>query len=131
MRRWIPILALLALVSGLLVIAAGVLNSGAVRNAGVPSGLAELEGHWVLDHVRGTFDIAPPDELVFSAGAIPGRVRISDGQRTGEFEIFGAGLLVFDAAPQLEPLVGAGSKTVYTMTHLCPPLPACDHLIFY
>jgi hypothetical protein len=131
MKRSVLILGLLALVSGLLVIGAGVLNSGAVRNAGVPRDLAELEGRWVLDHLRGSFDVAPPGELVFSAGTIPGRVRISDGGRAGEFEIQGAGLLVFDSAPHLEPLMPDGSKSVYTMTHLCPPLPAWDHLMFF
>lgn len=134
MKRSVVILvplALLALVSGLCVVAWGVLNSGAVRDAGCPRDLAELEGHWVLDHVRGSFDLAPPEELEFSAGSIPGRIRITDGQRVGEFEIQGAGLLVFDAAPHLEPLMAAASTTVYTMTHRCPPLPAWDHLIFY
>ena len=131
MKSAIVVLALLALLSGLLVVAWGVLNSGAVRNAGMPHDLSELEGHWVLDHVRGSFDVAPPDELDFSAGSVPGRVRLTDGKRAGEFEIQGLGLLVFDAPPHLEPLVTAEFRTVSTMTHFCAPLPAWDHFTFF
>ena len=31
----------------------------------------------------------------------------------------------------LEPLLPSGTSEAYVMTHLCPPLPAWDHLTFF
>jgi len=52
-------------------------------------------------------------------------------KRSIAFEIQGMGLLVFDTVQHLEPLIREGSTSVYTMTHLCPPLPAWDHFTFF
>jgi hypothetical protein len=81
--------------------------------------------------VQGTFEIAPPETLVFTVGSAAGLVRVSDGQRTTEFTIQGLGRLEFPAGQRFEPLLPAGASEAYTMTHLCPPLPAWDHLNFY
>lgn len=131
MRKPAVLLSVLALVASGLLLGAGVLNGGAVRSAGWPHDLADLEGKWVLDRVCGTFEVAPPEELVFSAGSSAGLVQVCDGQRTTEFAVQGGGRLVFAAAQHLEPLLPAGASEVYTMTHLCPPLPAWDHLTFF
>lgn len=108
-----------------------VLDSGAVRDAGWPNGLADLEGRWVLDHVSGEFDAKPPSGLAFSAGSGAGHVRITADGREAEFVVRGLGQLVFAGGPQLEPLIASGAAEVYAMTHLCPPLPAWDHLTFF
>ncbi|HEX5012005.1 MAG TPA: hypothetical protein VFY71_16590 [Planctomycetota bacterium] len=120
-------MALAALVAGSLVVAASLLDS----NAGWPRGLADLEGHWALDEVRGTFEVPPPDSLTFGPGPAPNLVRISDGTRGADFVVQGGGRFVFDGSQHFEPLLPAGSTEVFTMTHLRPALPAWDHLIFF
>lgn len=108
-----------------------VLDSGAVRSAGWPHGLGDLEGRWVLDRVRGDFATAPPATLVFSEGSSPDLVRVSADQGEAEFEVHGPGRLVFAEGQSLEPLLAAGATEAHVMTHLCPPLPAWDHLKFF
>lgn len=122
---------LAALLAGLAVLVGGILNSGTVRIAGVPHELADLRGVWVLDRVRGEFDPAPPELIEFAPGSGPGLVRISDGTRVAEFSIGGLGRLEFGAGQHLEPLLPAGRSEISVMTHLCPPLPAWDHLTFF
>ena len=131
MRRQARVLAVVALVAGSLLLGAIVLDSGAVRSAGWPHDLSDLEGRWVLDGLRGTFEVAPPEVLIFRAGAGPDAVQVSDGQRTTEFVVQGPGRFVFAGGQHFEPLLPAGTSEVYTMTHLCPPLPAWDHLTFF
>ena len=128
---WPMVAGLAALLSAIWLLAWGVLNSGAVRSAGIPHGLADLQGSWVLDRTRGELDSEPPEFIVFSAGSAADLVRLSDGTRTAEFSVGGVGRLEFGAGQTFEPLLPAGVSVVHVMTHLCPPLPAWDHLIFY
>ena len=121
---------LVALLAGLAVLVGGFLNSGFVRNAGWPHE-PELLGVWVLDRVRGDFDPQPPELIEFAPGSGPGLVRISDGVRVAEFSIEGLGRLEFGAGQHFEPLLPAGRSEVHVMTHLCPPVPAWDHLTFF
>lgn len=111
----------------------GVLAVGMVfeRNAGWPHDLSDLQGRWVLDHVRGEVDEPVPETLWFSGGSTKESVCVSDGRRTAEFVLPGSGRMVFPAGHQFEPLLPAGASSVHTMTHLCPPVPAWDHLAFF
>ena len=122
---------LAALLAGLAVFAWAYLNSGRVRNAGIPHDLADLRGAWVLDRMRGEFDPQPPELIEFAPGSGPGLVRISDGVRVAEFSIEGLGRLDFGIGQRFEPLLPAGRSEVHVMTHLCPPVPAWDHLTFF
>jgi hypothetical protein len=123
--------AVVALVAASVLLGACFLNSGEIRSAGWPHDLADLEGTWVLDEVRGTFDVAPPETISFEAGTGPEVVQVSDGRRTAEFVVQGAGRLVFAVGQHFEPLLPAGATEAYTMTHSCPALPAWDQLIFF
>jgi len=125
------VLSVVTLACGVIVVGAGVLNSGAVRNAGCPHDLSELEGRWVLDHVRGELEAPPPKEIWFSVGSTPSLVRIADGIRSAEVAIEWPGRLVFAAGQQFDPLLPRGATVAEVMTHFCPPVPAWDHLIFY
>ena len=119
-----------ALLAGLAVLVGGFLNSGLVRHAGWPHE-PELLGVWVLDRTRGDFDPAPPELIEFVPGSGSGLVRISDGVRVAEFSLPGGPRLEYGAGPDFEPLLPAGRSEVNVMTHLCPPLPAWDHLTFF
>jgi hypothetical protein len=119
------------LVALLVTLLAGVLDSGFVRSAGWPTRPSDLEGDWVLDRVRGEFPLAPPRRLLFTVGDAPDLVRVSDGSRSIEFQLTGGGLLRYDPHTPFEPLLPSGRAEVRTMTHLCPPLPAWDHLSFH
>ena len=125
------VLCVITLVCGVWVLAWGFLNSGTVRNAGLPHGLPEIEGRWVLDHVRGELEAEPPESIWFSAGTIPSHVRLSDGTRSAEFAVEMPGRLIFGEGHRFEPLLPSGATEVHAMTHFCPPMPAWDHLCFY
>ena len=101
------------------------------RQAGSPSSLADLEGEWVLDNVRGSFASAPPKVIRFAPGATSGLIQMSDGTRSADFELWGLGLFKFSEGTSFSPLLPEGESEVYTMTHLCPPLPEWDHLNFF
>ena len=109
----------------------GYLNSGIVRSAGSAHGIGPLRGEWVLDHVRGEFDVAPPERLWFSDGVDVDRILVSDGQRQAEFTMRGLGEWIFSEGSEFAPLLTPGSAVTHTMTHFCPPLPAWDHLNFF
>jgi hypothetical protein len=119
------------LVALLVTLLAGALDSGFVRSAGWPTRPSDLEGAWVLDRVRGQFPHTPPQRLLFTVGDAPDLVRVSDGSRSVQFQLMGGGLLRYDPRTPFEPLLPSGRTEVRTMTHLCPPLPAWDHLIFH
>ena len=130
-RRYLPVGILVVVVLIGWVIVWGVLNSGRVRKSVVPHALADLQGEWVLDNRRGEFALEPPETIRIEASSGPELLRITDGERTAEFEIAAAGFLAFPEGSRFDPLLREDVTRVQVMTHLCPPLPAWDHLTFY
>jgi hypothetical protein len=116
-----------------LVAVAGIwhISCGFDRLSGWPTSLKDLEGEWVLDYAKGSFDTAPPQRLRFGPATKAEHIALSAGGQELEFELQGAGLFVFPEGTSLRPLVPGGASEVYTMTHLCPPLPPWDHLKFF
>ncbi len=124
---WIGALVVLLAVAGA---GALILDSGWVRSAGCPSDTSGLAGRWILQRCRGDFPVAPPREIVFEPASAGRRGRMRCGDASRDFELGGLGLLSF-AGGGVPPLTGEGQSEVYTMTHLCPPLPEWDHLVFF
>ena len=127
MRKCVVILLALSV---LWLLVFGFLNSGAIRSAGWAHSISDLEGMWVLDHVRGSLESAPPEYIYFAQGPLPETIQVSDGTRQANFSIH-AFQWVFAADADFSPLLPHGSTTVNTGTHFCPPVPQWDHLKFY
>lgn len=101
------------------------------RSAGWPHSLADLEGQWILNRVRGEFSESPPQSLTFSPGSAAHLMQVSDGSLGAEFELMGLGQLVFAGGARFPPILPEGTADVFTMTHRLPAMPAWDHLTFF
>ncbi len=98
--------------------------------AGWPT-ISVMEGRWVLHEVDGDFPVGPPEWIEFEPATTEHHAHLLVKGRTLRFELRGVGQIVFDDAPDLEPLVSLGEKAVFTTTHLCAPFSEWDQLTLY